>query len=157
LKGICLCLKLQFTSLLSFQISVHISFIFPNFSSRLFYLPKFQFTSLLSFQISVHISFIFPNFSSHLFIFPNFSSHLFYLSKFQFTSLLSFQISVHISFILPNLLNTLGGIRCRLSQINILYNYEWGHTVAQLVVALRYKSEGRGFDSRWSYWNFLLT
>jgi hypothetical protein len=24
-----------------------------------------------------------------------------------------------------------------------------GHAVAQLVDALRYKSEGRGFDSRW--------
>jgi len=25
----------------------------------------------------------------------------------------------------------------------------WGHAVAQLVEALRYKPEGRGFDSRW--------
>ena len=30
----------------------------------------------------------------------------------------------------------------------------WGHAVAQLVEALRYKSEGRGFDSRWCHWNF---
>jgi hypothetical protein len=29
--------------------------------------------------------------------------------------------------------------------------------VAQLVEALRYKSEGRGFDSRWCLWNFSLT
>jgi hypothetical protein len=29
-----------------------------------------------------------------------------------------------------------------------------GHAVAQLVEALRYKSEGRGFDSRWYQWNF---
>jgi len=29
--------------------------------------------------------------------------------------------------------------------------------VAQLVEALRYKSEGRGFDSRWCQWNFSLT
>ena len=29
--------------------------------------------------------------------------------------------------------------------------------VAQLVEALRYKSEGRGFDSRWCNWNFSLT
>jgi hypothetical protein len=29
--------------------------------------------------------------------------------------------------------------------------------VAQLVEALRYKSEGRGFDSRSCYWNFSLT
>jgi hypothetical protein len=27
-----------------------------------------------------------------------------------------------------------------------------GHAVAQLVEALRYKPEGRGFDSRWSHW-----
>ena len=28
--------------------------------------------------------------------------------------------------------------------------------MAQLVEALRYKSEGRGFDSRWGHWNFSL-
>ena len=32
-----------------------------------------------------------------------------------------------------------------------------GHAVAQLVEALRYKSEGRGFDSQWCHWNFSLT
>ena len=32
-----------------------------------------------------------------------------------------------------------------------------GHTVAQLVEALRYKPEGRGFDSHWCHWNFSLT
>ena len=32
-----------------------------------------------------------------------------------------------------------------------------GHAVAQLVEALRYRSEGRGFDSRWCHWNFSLT
>jgi hypothetical protein len=32
-----------------------------------------------------------------------------------------------------------------------------GHAVAQLVDVLRYKPEVRGFDSRWCYWNFLLT
>ena len=31
------------------------------------------------------------------------------------------------------------------------------HTVTQLVEVLRYKPEGRGFDSRWCHWNFLLT
>ena len=30
-------------------------------------------------------------------------------------------------------------------------------TVQQLVEALRYKPEGRGFDSRWCHWNFSLT
>jgi hypothetical protein len=33
---------------------------------------------------------------------------------------------------------------------------EWGQAVAQLVEALRYKSEGCGFDSRWCHWNFSL-
>jgi len=32
-----------------------------------------------------------------------------------------------------------------------------GHAVAQLVEALRYKPEVRGFDSRWCHWNFSLT
>jgi hypothetical protein len=31
-----------------------------------------------------------------------------------------------------------------------------GHVVAQLVEALRYKPEVRGFDSRWCHWNFSL-
>jgi len=31
------------------------------------------------------------------------------------------------------------------------------HWVAQLVEALRYKPEDRGFDSRWCHWNFSLT
>jgi hypothetical protein len=30
-------------------------------------------------------------------------------------------------------------------------------TVAQLVETLRYKLEGRGFDSRWGHWDFSLT
>jgi hypothetical protein len=34
---------------------------------------------------------------------------------------------------------------------------EWGRAVAKLVEALRYKPEGRGFDSRWCHWNFSLT
>ena len=33
----------------------------------------------------------------------------------------------------------------------------WRHAVAQLVEALRYKSEGGGFDSRCFHWNFSLT
>jgi hypothetical protein len=33
----------------------------------------------------------------------------------------------------------------------------WGTLlVAQLVEALRYKPEDRGFDSRWYHWNFSL-
>jgi hypothetical protein len=33
---------------------------------------------------------------------------------------------------------------------------QWGHAVAQLVEALRYKSEGRGFDSQWGYRDFFI-
>jgi hypothetical protein len=32
-----------------------------------------------------------------------------------------------------------------------------GHAVAQLVEALRFKPEGRGFDPRWFHWKFSLT
>ena len=32
-----------------------------------------------------------------------------------------------------------------------------GYAVAQLVRALRYKAEGRGFDVRWCHWSFSLT
>ena len=31
---------------------------------------------------------------------------------------------------------------------------EFGHAVARLREALRYKPEGRGFDSKWYKWNF---
>ena len=31
-----------------------------------------------------------------------------------------------------------------------------GYAVAQLFEALRYKSEGSVFDSRWCHWNFYL-
>ena len=37
------------------------------------------------------------------------------------------------------------------------YIGEVGHAEAQLVKALSYKTEGRGFDSRWCHWNFSLT
>jgi len=37
------------------------------------------------------------------------------------------------------------------------FAFRWGTLlVAQLVEALRYKPEGRGFDSRWCNWNFSL-
>jgi hypothetical protein len=36
--------------------------------------------------------------------------------------------------------------------------FEWGTLLlAQLVEALRYNPEVRGFDSRWCHWNFSLT
>jgi len=44
-----------------------------------------------------------------------------------------------------------------LDEILFAYLFSMVHAVAQLVEALRYKPEGRGFDSRWSHWNFSLT
>ena len=45
------------------------------------------------------------------------------------------------------------------NEVAILYPVDLldrGHAVAQLVEALRYKLEGRGFDSRWCLWNFFI-
>ena len=39
----------------------------------------------------------------------------------------------------------------------VVFCLMWGHAVAQLVKALRYKPEGRGFHSRWCHKNFSLT
>jgi len=39
----------------------------------------------------------------------------------------------------------------------VLYKTVGTLLVAQLVEALRYKLEGRGFDSRWRHWIFALT
>ena len=46
-----------------------------------------------------------------------------------------------------------------ITELNVVCSYFilWRHAVAQLVEALRYKPEGRGFDSRWCNWNFSLT
>jgi hypothetical protein len=41
--------------------------------------------------------------------------------------------------------------------ITVCHDNKWGYTVAQFGEALRYKPEGRGFDSRWCHWNFSLT
>ena len=41
--------------------------------------------------------------------------------------------------------------------INLCHLRKVGYMVAQLVEALRYKSEGRRFDSQWCHWNFSLT
>jgi hypothetical protein len=36
-------------------------------------------------------------------------------------------------------------------------HFSRGHAVAQLTEALRYRPEGRGFDSRLSHWDFSFT
>ena len=48
-------------------------------------------------------------------------------------------------------------VKTELSMLLLLLLLLLGYAVAQLVEALRFKSEGRGFDSRWCHWNFLLT
>jgi len=45
---------------------------------------------------------------------------------------------------------------CIRMNLYFIYIIILGHAVEQLVEALRYKSEGRGFDSRWCHWNFSL-
>ena len=42
-------------------------------------------------------------------------------------------------------------------QFDVGYQHIWEHAVGQLVEALRFKSEDRGFDSRLCHWNFSLT
>ena len=45
----------------------------------------------------------------------------------------------------------------RIHEFSITTSPSSGYVVAQLVETLRYKPEGRGFDSRWSQWNFSVT
>jgi len=52
---------------------------------------------------------------------------------------------------------------CVLVQLDMYYSFYRpgfiiyvGYAVTQLAEAQRYKSEGRGFDSRWCHWNFSL-
>ena len=40
---------------------------------------------------------------------------------------------------------------------SVSFFYVMGHAVAQLVETLRYKPEGRGFNSKLCHWNFSLT
>jgi len=51
-----------------------------------------------------------------------------------------------------------GIFRLNLGEYIYIYIYIYGgQAVAQLVEALLYKTEGRGFDSRWYHWNLSLT
>jgi hypothetical protein len=52
-----------------------------------------------------------------------------------------------------------GEILCTSKHLHALHlqMFDSGYTVVQLVEALRYKPEGRGFDSVWYHWNFSLT
>jgi len=72
--------------------------------------------------------------------------HPTYWISFEFRPLLDLlRLAIYIS----NLSN--------LTYIHIHVYIHGGHTVAQLVEALRFKPEGRGFDSRYCHWIFSLT
>jgi hypothetical protein len=43
------------------------------------------------------------------------------------------------------------------TEVLVIIHLHSEYAVAQLVEALRYKPEGRGFDSRWCHWNFSMT
>jgi len=48
-------------------------------------------------------------------------------------------------------------VHTKISPCCISYNVGRGYAVALLFEALRYKAEGRGFDTRWCLWSFSLT
>jgi hypothetical protein len=52
---------------------------------------------------------------------------------------------VHINFECPDDMYP----KLKICISEVIFRYLPGHAVAQLVEALRYKPEGRGFDSRW--------
>ena len=47
--------------------------------------------------------------------------------------------------------NGMSSIKKNLVLFSVMTIEKWGYAVAQLVEALRYKPEGRGFDSRWCH------
>ena len=59
------------------------------------------------------------------------------------------QPSIYLPFVVSSVYNK--------PIVKFMYSCNNVHAVAQLVEVLRYKSEGRGFDSRWCHWNFSLT
>jgi len=66
------------------------------------------------------------------------------------------QRKVELSYLeWENLIEIIGSFML-LSEISRLLT-TGGHAVAHLVEALRYKPEGRGFDSQWCHKNFSLT
>jgi hypothetical protein len=56
-----------------------------------------------------------------------------------------------------NTVSVLCSYRVAYVKCPLLYHCYTGHAVAQLVEALRYKLEGRGFDFRWGHWDLSLT
>jgi hypothetical protein len=68
--------------------------------------------------------------------------------------------TVHSKWILTYVMTRFGDTSMGLSAARFYHSrrlHVTKHAIAQLVEALRYKPEGRGFDSRWCNWNFSLT
>jgi hypothetical protein len=58
----------------------------------------------------------------------------------------------------PFLLIDICGCKIKFGTVHCILGYILrGRGGTQSVEALRYKPEGRGFDSRWCHWNFSLT
>jgi len=80
----------------------------------------------------------------------------------RFSAFVCFWLPLSLIY-LPAPPHTLLRVRCYIwiqkyfIPVLLIYILCWGHPVAQLVEALRYNLEGRGFDSQWCHWNFSLT
>ena len=48
-------------------------------------------------------------------------------------------------------------LHCSMDLVTHITSFVLQYAVAQLVATLRYKLEGREFDSRWDHWNFSVT
>jgi len=64
--------------------------------------------------------------------------------------------SVHSTHSLPVYLGSILVTFPRLPRFRLAFLSDRGHAVAQLVEALRYKPEGREFDSRWCHGIFFI-
>jgi hypothetical protein len=73
----------------------------------------------------------------------------------HFSHILPFYFSAHFIWF-HNFLSLSECFCSGLEQFFTIFSQHWGHAVARLVEALRYKPEGRGFASRY-HWNLSLT
>jgi hypothetical protein len=111
-----------------------------------FFLVEKYFYFMLEIVSTVYIAIRFSNF-------PFSSFWTFVLEKYE-NRLNNFNLrTVHF---LRYIMHTLLKICCTILYLSLLH-VSTGHAVAHLVEALCYKPEGRGFDSRWSHWNFSVT
>jgi len=77
-----------------------------------------------------------------------------------FTVNIYFLLLAFRAFVLHYLCNEHVSVCLCTAEIDVLFSLSASslrHALAQLVEALRYEPEGRGFLSRWCHWNFSLT